>query len=103
MTDHSLLYRADDPLSNSVLFILVSLIILTVGSQRAPLALRPTRVADSPAVFDEVEMEAVIKARGDERGEEIVRLLHARLFRNPAEPARDAKDVGVDGKGGRYG
>ncbi len=43
-------------------------------------------------------MQAIVQAGRDERGEEIVRLFHGGLFRNPAEAARDAKDVGVDRK-----
>ncbi len=40
-------------------------------------------------------MQAIIEPGRDERSEEIVRLFYGGVGRNPAEPARDAKDVGV--------
>lgn len=54
-------------------------------------------------MFDEVEVEAIVQPGRDENGEEIARLFHARLFRDPAEPARDAENVGIDQKRRNYG
>jgi hypothetical protein len=60
-------------------------------------------MADRPSMLDQVEMQAVIEMRRNERGEEIVRLFDGGVLRNPAEPSRDAKDVRVDGKRMKYG
>ncbi len=60
-------------------------------------------MANRAPVLDQIEVEAIIEPGRDERGEQVVRLFDGRLFRNPAQPARDAKDVRVDGEGRRNG
>ncbi len=60
-------------------------------------------MADGAPVLDQVEVEAMIETRRDERGEECMSLFHGCVLRNPAEPARDAKDVRVDRKRRKYG
>ncbi len=59
-------------------------------------------MTDGPPVLDEIEMQAIIEAGQDEGGEQFMRLFHGRVWRDPAEPARYAKDVGVDRKRRRY-
>jgi hypothetical protein len=79
------------------------LIVLAQVRERASLALRLLSMANRPAVLDQVEMQAIVQPRRDEGGEQIVRPFHARVGRNPAKPARDAKDMRIDRKGRRYG
>ncbi len=74
------------------------LIVLAPIRERASVALWLPRVADGPPMLDEIEMQAIVEPRWDERGEEIVRLFHVDVLWNPAEAAHDAKDVGVDRK-----
>ncbi len=54
-------------------------------------------------MLDEIEMQAIIEPGRDEGAQVLVRLFHARVFRNPTEPACDAENVGVDRKRRRYG
>ncbi len=78
-------------------------IIHTKVLQRASLALGAARVANGPPMLDEVEMQAIVEAGRDKRGEQLVRLFDSRVLRNPAEPARDAENVRVDRKRRKYG
>ncbi len=65
-------------------------------------AARQARNTDRPAMLDEIEMQAIIEPGRNESAQDFVRLFHARIRRNPAEPARDAKDVGINRKRRKY-
>ncbi len=52
-------------------------------------------------MLDQIEMQAIVEPGRNAGGEQIVRLFHARIGRNPAEPARHAENVRVDRKPGR--
>ncbi len=54
-------------------------------------------------MLDEIEMQAIIEPGWDKRAQQLVRLFNGRIGRNPAEPARDAENVGVDRKRRKYG
>jgi hypothetical protein len=79
------------------------LIILAYTHERASLALGLLRMADSPSMLDQVEMQTIIEPGWNERAQEIVRLFDRGAFRNPAQPPRDAKNMRVDGKRRKYG
>jgi hypothetical protein len=72
-----------------------------MGLQRAELAARP-RLADRPAVGDEIEVERIVELR-NQLFEENMRLAARGARRHPAEVLGDAKDVSVYRKRRKYG
>ncbi len=73
----------------------VNFIVLAYIRQRANLAPRYASNANLAAVADEVDVEAVIEFRRDERTKNLVGFFICGGFGNPAEALGDASDVRV--------